>query len=245
MKQQKSETRPVARGRKLYASPGIYIRHRRDHHELESIFHSIPAMVFMKDLHNRVVRINRAALAMIGMRPRDILGKDLTDLFPSSDIAGYWRDDREVILTGRPKKNIVEKIETVDGPRWIRADKIPYKNRLGAVSGVIGFALDITDVVRMAARGDAREARGRREEQPSASERGAPLPELGCAAMAPWTHVAPFPFKSFPEAVKTVKRTVVEEALRRTNGSRQAAADLLGISRHALFRLIKNLDIQD
>ncbi|MEW6137759.1 MAG: sigma-54 dependent transcriptional regulator [Thermodesulfobacteriota bacterium] len=59
-----------------------------------------------------------------------------------------------------------------------------------------------------------------------------------------WTYRLPFPEnRTFNEVIIEVKRALIVEALRRSSGKRQRAADLLGMSRNALFHHIKNLGI--
>ena len=54
------------------------------------------------------------------------------------------KDDREVIIFGKAKKNIIESFSTPEGIRWQTTDKIPYKDKTGKITGVIGLAKDIT-----------------------------------------------------------------------------------------------------
>lgn len=59
-----------------------------------------------------------------------------------------------------------------------------------------------------------------------------------------WCLNIPFPDEtSLNDLVKDVKRSLVIEALRRSQGNRQEAAQLLGISRYALKRQMTNLDL--
>jgi DNA-binding NtrC family response regulator len=55
-----------------------------------------------------------------------------------------------------------------------------------------------------------------------------------------WTETFP-PQKSFNGSVKDLKRSLIEEALRRSRGKRNDAANLLGITRAALKRQMKTL----
>lgn len=59
-----------------------------------------------------------------------------------------------------------------------------------------------------------------------------------------WCHEVCFPQnQSLNEVTRTLKRALVKEALRRTAGSRKEAAQLLGISRHALRRQMESLGL--
>jgi two-component system response regulator AtoC len=60
-----------------------------------------------------------------------------------------------------------------------------------------------------------------------------------------WSYSVTFPDDlGINEVTDEVKRALVIEALRRSGGSKQAAADLLGISRFSLFRMMKSLDLE-
>ena len=46
--------------------------------------------------------------------------------------------------TGNPKRNIIETLETIQGAKWVRTDKIPHRDDQENIVGIIGFAVDIT-----------------------------------------------------------------------------------------------------
>ncbi len=63
---------------------------------------------------------------------------------------------------------------------------------------------------------------------------------------ARWVLETPFPEgPSLNDVTKEVKRALIQEALRRSRGSRQDAARLLNISRYALRRQMQSLDLID
>ncbi len=116
--------------------------------ELRVILDAMPAMVWYKDRDNRVVRTNRGAAALNGLTPAEIEGRSTFDLFPEH-AEQYHRDDLEVITTGVPKLGIVEPLQTASGEqRWMRTDKLPYRDGRGEIIGVLVFAVDITDQKR-------------------------------------------------------------------------------------------------
>lgn len=63
-----------------------------------------------------------------------------------------------------------------------------------------------------------------------------------CLADRCWTVTFP-PVPSLDELVRNLRREMVVESLRQTEGNRQAASDLLGISRYSLRRLLKSLGL--
>ena len=119
---------------------------RRSREEVEMILDSSPAMIFYKDRRNRFVRVNRAFADALGRPREEIEGAPVASLFPRH-AAKYRRDDRAVIASGRPRRAIVEQMETGRGLRWLRTDKIPCRDRRGRITGVIGFAVDITELL--------------------------------------------------------------------------------------------------
>jgi PAS domain S-box-containing protein len=114
------------------------------HEELQTIFDSVPASIFYKDKTNRMVRVNNAAVEHIGQPKEQIEGRSCYELFPNQAEA-YFRNDNEVMTTGRPKKNMIEPIENSSETRWVQTDKVPYKDKDGNIVGVIGFAIDVTE----------------------------------------------------------------------------------------------------
>jgi hypothetical protein len=118
---------------------------RRQESELQLMLDGVPAMIWYKDVDNRILRANRAAAESIQRAPRELKGKSTYDLYPQ-EAAKYHQDDLEVIATGRAKTGIVEQLRTASGElRWVRTDKIPYRNERGEIIGVIVFAVDISD----------------------------------------------------------------------------------------------------
>jgi len=113
--------------------------------DLEIILDSVPALIFYKDRENRMVHINKIFAEFMGLKKEKIEGKSCFELWPRDLAEHYWRDDKEVIESGKPKLGIVEPMGTTKGEIWVQTDKIPYRDEKGDIAGVIGFAIDITD----------------------------------------------------------------------------------------------------
>jgi len=61
-----------------------------------------------------------------------------------------------------------------------------------------------------------------------------------------WSYTVSFPVgKTIHEITRDMKRSLVAEALRRANGSKQLAARFLGISRHAFAHQMKSIGMED
>ncbi|MBC8002508.1 MAG: PAS domain S-box protein, partial [Opitutaceae bacterium] len=113
--------------------------------EYQTIFDSVPAMVIYKDTRNNIVRMNRYATELHGAA-RDMLeGHSVFELSPEL-AETYYQSDLEVIKSGQPRLGIIEPVITATGVRrWLRSDKVPYRDADGTIVGVIVFAVDISE----------------------------------------------------------------------------------------------------
>ncbi|HEY9715894.1 MAG TPA: PAS domain-containing protein, partial [Trichormus sp.] len=113
-------------------------------HETQVLLDLIPAMVWYKDTRNRIVRANRAAAASMNLTVDDMEDIATETLYPD-EAAKYYESDLEVIRSGKPKVGIIEQVESGGGQkRWVRTDKIPVMRQDGTVTGIVVFAVDVT-----------------------------------------------------------------------------------------------------
>ena len=113
--------------------------------EQQVLLDLIPAMVWYKDTHNRILRANRHAAESINKAVAEVEGQSTFDLYPE-EAEQYYQDDLQVIASGMPKLGIVELYQTASGEkRWVQTDKVPYRDPQGNVIGVLVFAQDITE----------------------------------------------------------------------------------------------------
>lgn len=113
--------------------------------EQQILLDLIPAMVWYKDTQNRILRANRRAAESINKTVAEVEGQSTYDLYPA-EAEQYHQDDLAVLASGQPKLGIVELYETSPSQkRWVRTDKVPYRDAQGNVIGVLVFAQDITE----------------------------------------------------------------------------------------------------
>jgi len=113
--------------------------------EQQVLLDLIPAMVWYKDTHNRIVRANRQAAESINKPVSEVEGQSTSDLYPE-EAEQYYQDDLQVIASGMPKLGIVELYQMASGEkRWVKTDKVPYRDPQGNVIGVLVFAQDISE----------------------------------------------------------------------------------------------------
>ena len=113
----------------------------------QTIFNSTPIMFWLKDAQNRTLRINQAAADFEGVQPEDVNGKSCYDLYPREQADAFYEDDLAVIRSGRPRLGIVEQHTAVGSGdlMWVETGKVPVRDEEGNISGVLAFAIDITE----------------------------------------------------------------------------------------------------
>ena len=114
---------------------------------LQALMDNIPDLIYFKDTSSRFTRINRAEAGLLGVvTPDEAIGK--TDLdFQNPDLAqSFYEEEQRLVQTGEALINRIEFNPTSDGqPRWLSTTKVPIKDEVGSVIGIVGVSRDITD----------------------------------------------------------------------------------------------------
>jgi diguanylate cyclase (GGDEF)-like protein/PAS domain S-box-containing protein len=115
---------------------------------LQALMDNIPDTIYFKDADSRFMRINRAQVNVLGIAaPEDAIGKTDFDFFQNAALVQSFHDEEQrIIETGEPLINRIEFNPTPDGkPRWFSATKVPIKDPIGHVIGIVGISRDITE----------------------------------------------------------------------------------------------------
>ena len=116
---------------------------------LHALMDNIPDFIYFKDDKNRFVRVNKASGEDRGITPEDFIGKTDFDIFTEEAAKKCFADDDQVMKTGKPLINRIEKITYLNGmERWFSATKVPRYDEKGKIIGTIGITRDITERVR-------------------------------------------------------------------------------------------------
>jgi len=147
-----------------------------------------PAIAWMKDEQGRYVYLSQSYMKRFGKRPEEWQGKTVFDLWPRETAEEFWKNDQEVLYTGRTIE-VVEESPAADGGQsyWWNL-KFPFQDASGR-RFVGGIGVDITDRKRMEAM--LQQANERLEEQVQArtEELNHTIDQLQ-SAMAELTHRA-------------------------------------------------------
>lgn len=133
------------------------VRAQRDHilserNRLESYLELVGAMIVVLDPAGRIVRLNLAALEMLGVPLDSVIGKDWFDLFVKDEDRHEVRAGFEGLMGGGPRdKGYAEyDIRTPDGGE---RHTVWYRRRLrdedGNVTGLLSAGIDVTERKRM------------------------------------------------------------------------------------------------
>jgi two-component system, sensor histidine kinase and response regulator len=115
---------------------------------LRTMIDILPDRIFVMDVQGRKTMANMADLqASGGKSMQDIIGKTDFDTYPRELAEIYWALDHEIMESGIPLLNREE--PGLDGhgqPVRILSSKVPLRNRLGKVIGLVGIGRDITEL---------------------------------------------------------------------------------------------------
>ncbi len=115
---------------------------------LQTVLDSFPLAVFWKDRQSVLLGCNQLFATTSGVEsPLDVVGKTNFDFsYTEEEALKYLEDDQAVMESGLSKIGIEETITLANGQvSWVETNKIPLRNTLGEVVGIVGTFQDITD----------------------------------------------------------------------------------------------------
>jgi two-component system cell cycle sensor histidine kinase/response regulator CckA len=119
----------------------------------------LPIVIFRLDLDLRLGYVSRALATDMGFPPEAVFGKTLFEIGHTPENAAFQVEQyRSVIRTGNPA-HFEWSIDFPTGTRWFQNDAVPEFDDEGRVSGVIGYASEITAVKQAQIEEQSREAR--------------------------------------------------------------------------------------
>ena len=113
---------------------------------LDALLNNMPDSIYFKDLDSKFIRLSRSLANLFGSNdPYSIIGKSDFDFFGEHAQKAY-DDEQEIIRTGEPILNRVEREDTNDGRfNYVSTTKMPLRNIEGNVVGTFGISRDITE----------------------------------------------------------------------------------------------------
>ena len=117
-----------------------------EHDLLSALLENVPDRIYIKDTESRFIKASAALARRLNLQStNEIIGKTDYDFHPEEQAKEFHEDEQRVILTGKSVVNKVEQQTSVDGRTvWASVSKVPFRNRSGMVTGIIGISRDIT-----------------------------------------------------------------------------------------------------
>lgn len=118
----------------------------RERDLLTSLMDHLPDNIYFKDRESRFIAANRAMLVRFGRPdPLSIIGKSDIDLFTPEHAQRARADEQEIMKSGLPIVDVVEKETWRDGHEtWVSTTKMPLRDAAGQIIGTFGLSRDVT-----------------------------------------------------------------------------------------------------
>ncbi len=113
---------------------------------LTSLLDNIPEHIYFKDRQSRFVQASKSVAKQWGVKSvEEIIGKTDFDYFTKEHAELAYRDEQQIINTGKPIEVKVEKETHPDGRiTWVSSTKVPRYDENGNIIGVLGISRDVT-----------------------------------------------------------------------------------------------------
>jgi two-component system sensor histidine kinase/response regulator len=112
--------------------------------ELQAILDNSPAIIYIKDLQGRYIRVNRKLETLLYCTRDEIEGKSAYDFFPK-EIADAFRENDQKVLKAGTALYLEEVVPHEDGLHTYLAVKFPLFNSEGVAYAVCDISTDISD----------------------------------------------------------------------------------------------------
>ncbi len=115
---------------------------------LSTLLRSLPNPIFYKDAAGRYLGCNAPFAALVGLPVEDILGRTAEEIIPLERVPDIVRTDQEVLLSGGTVSYTFSLAASDGSTRSFQASKGAFLDVHGAVAGVVGGLVDVTELKR-------------------------------------------------------------------------------------------------
>jgi PAS domain S-box-containing protein len=116
---------------------------RESEARLQQILNNSSAIVYVRDLSERFLLINRPFERLLGVSRQDVCGKQLEEVFPAATAAEFRANDRRVV-NANAVIEFEEQVSLGDGVHTYISNKFPLFDQDGDIYAVCGISTDIT-----------------------------------------------------------------------------------------------------
>jgi len=122
---------------------------RESEEKYRTIVESATDAIFEFNEDGELLTVNQKAAKMLGVKPENLTGKKMHDLFPTAIADEQLESVQAVFQTGNPVLNKESWTKTKSGLRWASTSLIPVKSSSGKIVKVLGFSQDVTERKKM------------------------------------------------------------------------------------------------
>lgn len=142
---------PIEDNRSDKASPlisDIYLPEEINEFVFRALMNTSTDSIYIKDPSGRLNMVNNCVVEELGCLDKsEIIGKTDKEIFGEVFGARTKREEKVLYETGEPIANLVEvRKDTPNSDYWTITTKIPLKNHLGEIIGLIGFTRNIDQI---------------------------------------------------------------------------------------------------
>ncbi|MGJ8637920.1 MAG: PP2C family protein-serine/threonine phosphatase [Opitutaceae bacterium] len=112
----------------------------------ETLMEQTADRIYIKDRNSKFVAASQTLAELHGLKNRhDLEGKSDFDLFSIEHAQQAFDDEQEILRTGEPLINLIEKETWEDGTvTWVSSSKAPLHLQSGKLVGIMGISRDVT-----------------------------------------------------------------------------------------------------
>jgi len=118
---------------------------------LTSLLDNIPDHIYFKDRKSRFIQASKSVAEQFGVKSvADLIGKTDFDYFTRKHAELAYRDEQEIVKTGKPIEGKLEKETHPDGRiTWVSTTKIPRYDEKRNIIGILGISRDVTEKIKL------------------------------------------------------------------------------------------------
>lgn len=115
---------------------------------LNQIFDNAKDIIYIKDLNENYVRVNKAFLKFFGLKKyEEALSKKDNELFDEETAIKIWEEDK-IVMKGK-MLSVIRERKTKTKNAIIHSIRVPLKDKYGKIEYILGIVRDITDIVKL------------------------------------------------------------------------------------------------
>lgn len=120
---------------------------RKEKYLLDALMMHPTDRIYFKDKESKFLRVSHNMLELYNFTSQEqILGKSDFDFYDEEHALPAYNGEQEIIKTGKPILNLIEKETWKDGSvTYVTTTKMPLKDLSGSIVGTFGISRDITE----------------------------------------------------------------------------------------------------